>query len=278
MKLLKINSLAVIILLSSHTSNAQIYINAGIGYGAPVFKNLLSADYTTTPTSGTYTGQYSSLGRGFQPQLVIGYKINPTAGIELGYGYLIGSKVVKDIEDGSDPDAVEKGTGELWARMSRISLGLRFTQAEGNLNPYMRLGMVLGVGAKVTSETNTTITGPGLNSTFSRKEEFTGGIAVGLSGALGVNYHVSETFGIFFEAGLTAQQYAPQRGLITVYKVDGQDQLGSMNVRQKETEFSEEFTESNPPNDNAPANELKYYWPMSSIDIAVGVHFFFGGE
>lgn len=276
MKLLKITLISVLALTISSSAKAQIYINVGVGYGLPAFRNLVAVEYSSTPSSDTYTGVYSSYGKGLQPELTLGYKLNPHFGLELGYGFLIGSKIVADINDGSTTGFTEAGEQELSARMSRIIVGGRVLFGEGDVHPHMRMGLVLGMGAKITETTSTTTTGPSFNSTFERTDEYTGGVAVGFTGGLGITYHFSDMFGIYFDAGLIAQNYSPQNSVITTYNVDGQDQLGSMTTRQKETEYVDSYTDSGSPNDGAPDQDLKFYLPMSSWGLTVGMHFYFG--
>lgn len=278
MQILKITSLAALTLLLSHTAKAQVYINVGVGYGAPALKELVAVEYNSTQSSDTYTGIYSSLGQGIQPQIAIGYKINPNVGVEVGYGFLMGSKITADINDASNPNFTEVGTQVMQARMQRIIIGTRVAYTEGNIHPYMRMGIVLGMGTQVISETETTTTGPSFSSSYHRIDEYTGGLSIGFTGGLGLTYHLSESFGIFAEAGLTAQNYSPEHGETTTYHIDGQDQLGSMTIRQKQTDYVDEYTVSGPPNDGAPDQDLSFQLPMSSFGLAIGIHLWFGGH
>jgi hypothetical protein len=277
MRLIKITSLAALSLLFSHTSNAQVYINAGIGYGAPALREMLVVDYNETDNSETYAGVYSSLGQGFQPHIAFGYKFNPNVGLEFGYGYLLGGKVKGEINDASSPN-VETGTQEMWARMHQFMIGARVTASEGSFQPYMRIGMAFGVGGRIYNETETTTSGPAFSSSYHMMEEYYGGLAFGFTGGLGVHYHTSDMFAIFLEASMVAQNYSPNNSEITTLDVDGQDQLGSMTIRQKETEYVKEYTVTGPPNDGQPDQDLRFFLPMSSIGLTAGVHFYFGGN
>ena len=278
MRTLKITTIAVFALLLSHSAKAQIYIDLGVGYGAPALRQLVAVEYNSTQNSSTFKGIYSSLGQGIQPQLVVGYKINPNTGIEIGYGFLLGSKISADINDASNPNFTETGTQEMYARMHRLSLGTRVAYTEGNIHPYIRMGIIFGVGAKVISTTETTTTGPSFNETYSREEEYTGGLSIGFTTGLGLRYHISESFGIYLEAGLIAQNYSPAHSEITRFDIDGQDQLGGMTTRQKQTDYVDEFTDSGSPIDGEPDQDLKFHLPMSSWAISAGVHFYFGAN
>ena len=277
MRHLKTTLIAAVTLLFAPVLSAQVYINVGVGYGFPAFPELMDVEYTGTQSSDGYKGIYSSLGQGFQPEITFGYRVNPNTGVELGYGFLMGSKLTTDYNDASDPNAVETGTTEMQARMQRLYLGMRFTRGDENVHPYMRMGVVLGIANKVTEETTGSISGP-FSSSYNRIEEYDGGLAVGFNSGLGITYHFTDMFGIFFEANLTVQNYSPKHSEITTYTINGQDQLGSMTVRQRETDYVDEYTVSGSPNDAQPSQSLKFHVPMSAWGFGAGVHFWFGGE
>lgn len=276
MRLLKFTSLAALSLLLSHTAKAQVYVNVGVGYGAPALREMLLVDYHDMQNSTTYKGVYGSLGQGLVPQVAFGYKFNPNLGLELGYGYLLGSKITADINDESSP-FVERGTQQMWARMHQFSIGARVTASEGSWQPYMRIGMGFGVGGRVFHEEETTTTGPSFSGSYHRIEEYDGGLAFGFTGGLGLHYHTSDMFAIFLEASMVAQNWAPKHSEITTFDVNGQNQLSSMSIRQKETDYVKELTDVNgPANDGQPSQDLRFFLPMSSIGLTAGVHFYFG--
>jgi hypothetical protein len=277
MKHIKTITIAALAVLLSHTAYSQSYINVGIGYGAPALRELVAVDYDNDGTNQTYTGIYSSLGQGLQPSLTFGWKFNPNIGMEFGYGYLLGSKITNNIHDVQGANT-ETGTDEMWARMHQIMIGGRVTASEGSWQPYMRIGALIGIGGQVFDEYETTTTGPAFTSTYHRIEEYNQGVAFGFTGGLGVHYHMSDMFAIYIEANMNGQNYSPNHSIITTLDVDGVDQLGNMSIRDKETEYVKEYTTVNPPNDGVPDKALRFYLPMSSIGVAVGMHFYFGGE
>ncbi len=274
---LKTITIAALGVLLSHSAYSQTYINVGIGYGAPALRELIAVEYDDNGNTATYKGIYSSLGQGFNPNVTFGWKFNPNVGMEFGYGYLLGSKITSDIRDASGPN-VETGTQEMWARMHQFMIGGRVTASEGAWQPYMRVGVLIGVGGQVFSEMETTTTGPSFNSSYHRVEEFNQGVAFGFTGGLGIHYHLSDMFGLYAEATMNAQNYSPNHSIITKLDVDGQDQLAGMNIRQKETEYVTEFTTQNPQNDGQPDQDLRFFLPMSSIGVSVGMHFYFGAH
>lgn len=274
MKLIKITSVAALSLMLASTADAQVYVNAGVGYGAPALRELLVVEYNETDNSTMYTGVYSSLGAGLNPHIAFGYKFNPNIGLEFGYGYLLGAKTKGTITDAAGA-VTGNGTYEMWARMHQFMIGARVTASEGAWQPYMRIGMAFGVGGRIWDEVQTTSTGPSFNSSYHSIEEYDGGVAFGFTGGIGIHYHLTDMFAIYGEAAMVAQNWAPTHSELTTLDVDGQDQLGSMTIRQKETNYVKEFTDVNPPNDGQPREDLRTFVPMSSIGINVGVHFYF---
>jgi opacity protein-like surface antigen len=275
MKHIKTIMIAVLAVLLSHTAYSQSYINIGIGYGAPALRELVAVDYNDNGTNTTYTGVYSSFGQGLTPGFTFGWKFNPNVGMEFGYGYLLGRKITSNINDVQGANT-ETGTEEMWARMHQIMIGGRVCKSEGSLQPYMRVGALIGIGGQVFSEMETTTTGPAFSSSYHRIEEFNQGVALGFTGGLGVHYHTSDMFAIFIEANMNAQNWSPKHSEITTLHVDGVDQLGNMSIRDKETEYVKEYTTQSPPNDGQPDQDLRFFLPFSSIGIAAGLHFYFG--
>jgi hypothetical protein len=74
-----------------------------------------------------------------------------------------------------------------------------------NVTPYTRFGMIIGIPTKFYEETQS---GTGaLTGTFKEKE--TGGLAMGIQGAVGVNFKVGKKVGIFAEIFGIGMNYAP---------------------------------------------------------------------
>ncbi len=218
-----------------------------------------------------------SLGSGINVGLQGGAMLSDNFGIELGVNYLMGSKLTG--HDYQDPDANTSDHYD-WdetTTMLRIMPGVRFTAGSGDLKPYLRGSVVIGLSGKLTAnskDVNRDILG---TTTTETTREFTGGSAMGFGGGLGVGYH-SGSLMIFGEISMIAQTWAYTKGVYTKYTVNGQDQLPNMKTYDKETDYVDSYTENSTPNLDAPRQQTKWYQPMSSWGINVGVAFVLGGK
>lgn len=263
-------------------AEAQIYITAGGGYGFSANKQLLGWDYKADANSETYTGAYGTYGKGMQLSVNFGYMLCEWGGIEIGYSFLhpLNTQVlVLNYDDQSDSVFTTSGTDEYGLQMHRIIIGGRFCFGENNFKPYMRGGLVLGMGGNFSHGDYRTSQSPFGSTTVNQFTEYTGGIAFGYTAGLGAHYNFSDMVGVYFEASYVGQNWAPERSEITRYDIDGVDQLPNMTVRDKETVYLEELTfTSSPPNDGAPDEDIKWYLPLSTVGINFGVVINLGGQ
>lgn len=282
MKKFKYVFVTSIALVSGLFLQAQIYINVGGGYGFPANKELVAWSYSADANSETYQGEYGTFGKGMDLGLTFGYNLCDNGGVELGYSFLHplnNEIIVATYDDRSDSNFTITGTDEFGLQMHRIMIGGRFICGEGGFKPYMRGGIVLGMGGKFTHGDYRYMQSSSVNSQTLIFTEYSGGIALGCYAGVGGVYSFTDMFGVYFEAGFVAQKWAPQESVITRYDVDGQDMLPNMTVRDKETVYLDKLTFTNTaPNDNAPDEDLKSYLPLGTVGINLGVVIKLGGE
>lgn len=260
-------------------ASAQMFITAGGGYSFPANKQFVGWEYTADASKETFTGVYSTLGHGLSGGAMFGYNLCEYGGIEIGYSYLYLGQVAMMYDDRSDTGMTITGSDEMGMKMNRITIGGRFSYGEGNFKPYLRTGLVLGVGGKFMDAHYRTYQSGSGTSTETTWEEYTGGIAWGFATGLGANYMFSSSVGIYFEAAFIGQSWAPQNSIYTKYEIDGVDQLPNMTTSEKETVYLDELSfTSAAPNDNAPSEDLKYFLPMSSLGINAGVVIILGAK
>lgn len=263
---------------SAMAAHAQMYINLGGGFGFPANKELITVSDNITQTNETYTGVYSSLGIGGNGSLILGYMLCENGGLEVGYSYFNSMEVSSRYENSSVPGVNQTGSDEFDAVMNRIYLGGRFTCGENRIKPYMRGGLVLGVGNKIGYGHYRYVQSTSSTQRDERVLEYDGGLAFGYTASIGLNFMFSDNLGMYLEACDIAQRWAPTHSIYTRYDIDGQDQLGNMTTRQKETNYMDEVVVTSSPDDNKPDEDLKMYWPFSSIGIQAGVTFMLGGK
>ncbi|HLC82440.1 MAG TPA: outer membrane beta-barrel protein [Bacteroidia bacterium] len=263
-----------------------VYMGLGGGYGFAAGKQSFFDDYKTTvsatSTSQTNTSHPFSLGKGVNAGLYAGYMFNKNVGAELGVSYLIGSKnVFTDEYTNTGPFPSSSKTEMTWkGRMIRLVPTIRMTAGENKLHPYMKAGLIIGVGGKVYDDTHSESTSSSTTTVTERSWEYYGGTSLGFHGAIGLNYMVSDKIGIFAEVAGNYQNFSVKKGSMTKYTIDGVDQMSSLDKIDKEVEFVDSYTydSSATPNVNQPDQSTKFFMPFSSIGVNLGLHISFGGK
>lgn len=256
----------------SATAHAQLFVTVGAGYGMGANKQLMFIESTSNPSSSTDKVVFASFGGGIAPALGIGYMVNDNFGIEGNFSYLLGSKIGATSDENPTSGWTINTVEEAYARSIRIGIGTRIGFGEDAIRPYMRGGLMLGVGNKFTYTFEETETMSSVTTETKYTEEYDGGTAIGYYGGIGMTYNMSDMMGIFFELTYVGQSWAPMHSAYTEYTVDGADVLGNMTTDQKETNYVEEITyDSNPPSTSDPSESYKWSYPMSSFGLNVGI-------
>jgi hypothetical protein len=273
----------ITIIFAAQLRSQGLYFGIGGGYGFAAGKQTMNADqkteFTANKTTYEYTSRPISFGKGICAGIYGGYMFTENLGAELGLAYLIGGKNVYTYEVNNTPGNFKaKEVATYRSQMIRIVPALRMTVGDDALKPYMKCGMIIGVGGKVTEETIYEASGAS-NARSERLWEYSGGLSLGFHGALGVTYMISDKMGIFAETAANLQSWAMKKGQMTKYDLDGKDQLPQIDGSEKEIEFVDSYTidSSALPDVNSPSKELRQYLPFSSIGINIGIHFTLGG-
>ena len=184
-------------------------------------------------------------------------------GLELGCSYLFG----RDVESFWNlvPLSNSKLTGK--SRFSSLFLtpSLVISADRKALNPYVRIGAVLGLAPKVESE----VYGSFLGLTFYEKDELKGSTAAGFSGAFGLSYPLSNKINFFGEVVYTSVSYKPKIRQIVELSVLGQKQdISSIYIFPKQ-----KLEDSAPIVVNSFTEETlrAYSSPVNSIALNIGL-------
>jgi hypothetical protein len=261
-----------------------LYIGVGGGYGFPAAKQTLEIEQNINFSGSSSTYEYKtrgiSMGNGINAGLYAGYMFNENIGAELGISYLLGSKNKFTSESKNDQAGyININEHNYSGRMLRLVPTLRMTAGTEKLRPYMKYGLIIGIAGKIYDDRYNKNTNNGTTKVYEENWEYTGELSLGLHGALGVNYMLSDNLGIFAELAGNYQNWAMKKGVMTKKTNDGKDELAALFTNDKEIEFVESYTyvSSQPVNNNEPEKQTKFYMPFSSIGINIGVHLNFGG-
>ena len=110
-----------------------------------------------------------------------------------------------------------------------------------------------------------------------RGYDYKGGISLGFHGAAGVDIMFTDRFGLFAEVAGNFQNYAPKKGIMTKYTVNGVNQLSSIPASQRDIECVDSYTETSGSSGSTQSiKNTKIYLPFSSIGANIGLHIAFG--
>jgi opacity protein-like surface antigen len=255
-------------LITGKTFSQGIYAKISAGYGL----NMSSQDiryfnfsnYSIDTVSATYEKVNTSLGKGITCEGVVGYMFNKNIGAELSGSYLMGAKTnTKQTLYGSVRN------NSLSAKMWRINPSIVIASGFEKINPYAKLGLIIGFGNIMYEDDFTTAGG----IVIIEKMELNGGTALGLTAGAGVIYNISTSFALFGEITMVNLSYSPTIGILTESNIDGTDRLLDMSTGEKEVDFVDSFTtETNAPySHEVPRQELKESIPFGSVGANIGL-------
>ncbi len=255
-------------LLSGRTFSQGLYAKINAGYGLNMSSQNVDyfhfINYTIDTVSSTQEQVKTSLGKGFVVEGAVGYMFNKNVGAEISCSYLLGAK--------TKTNQTLYGTvrnNSLSANMLRINPSLVIAGSFEKINPYAKLGLIIGFG-KIIYEDDYTSAG---GSVVSEIMELSGGIALGLNAGAGVSYNISDKLSLFGEVNMVNLSYSPTKGILTESIVDGTDRLPDMTTHEKEIDYVDNYTtETNaPPSDSEARKELKETYPFGSVGLNVGI-------
>ncbi len=278
MKSLKTISILFSILFAINVnaqSDKRFYVSLNSGYNLGTGNTdayssiILGIANSTQIDASTYQQEYLKInfGKGFNAGANLGYVFTKNIGLELGVNYLFGGKTESKQTDLSG----NYSNTEAFAKMIQIKPTLVFRAGYDKINPYAKVGMIIGSG-KITNTRNEK---NGVD-VFKETIEFDGGIPIGFHASLGTLYKLNEKVSIFGELNLISLEYAPEKSRFTESFKNNIDQLPTMTVREKEVEFVESITDSAAPsNPNEASKAPKIPFSFSSFGLNVGLQYQF---
>lgn len=287
-KQLQTLAIGVFLLLGFTSIHAQgIYFNAKAGYNFGLagqdpydyyydyesFRN----DNTGERRTDSKRKKGFSMGKGINIDLGAGYNFNKHIAVELNASYLFAGKVATNEKysriTGANTE-VDTYVYTWSSNMLRLIPAIKLSAGFETINPYAKLGLLMGFGSmKLTEEVNYNSVAYAGTSNYTTK--YQGGVAIGLSSALGVSYQVSDQLALVLELNLVSMSHAPNKSKYIQYEEDGIDLLPTLTTNEKETIYKNETTYSTTAviNESQPNEELKIKLPFSSYGIHFGIQF-----
>ena len=245
----------------------KIYVNVNAGYNfnsAPVSsRNSMSNGSSST----TYDRVDISLGKGTNIDAAFGYMFNKHFGSELGVSYLFGGTTII-----TNNSTSSKSTTNFSSSMFRIMPSIILSTELGKIHPYAKLGVIVGSGSHTQTVENNFTNG----STNFTSTKYDGGFAFGYFSGFGANYKLNDKISLFGEIRIISMAYAPNKAEVTESKSNGIDMLPNMTIRDKQTEYSDSYTDDNNSSSNTsvPRKSTKQSLPFSSIGVNLGIRYY----
>lgn len=196
MKRLALGILVLFVITFSNAHSQSVYVKLGGGYGLGLATQFM---YNTASSPG-YDYKYGSFGEGINFQAGFGYNITPNIALELAGSYTLGKKFEHTSSSGGL-------TYKEYANSIFIMPSAIVKAPMKDITPYARFGMVLGIPQKYYELTPLPVGGITVGGPAKYKES--GGLAMGIQGACGVDFKVAKKLGIFTEIFGIGMNYGP---------------------------------------------------------------------
>ena len=200
---------SMLLLLIINAAFAQMYVRVNLGYNLPMNSGLLAVDQDYNGSTSKYSvkGVYGSYGSGLSAHAAFGGGFgNGVVGYDIEVGYLKGKKYETDeISDNGSFNSTTKYS--IQASSIQFAPSITFTAGTGNFHPFARMGPVIAITSiKDRDEWETT------NSPkYVMEYKYSGGIALGFKGAVGVAYSLNDMMDLFAEIDFISMSYSAKK-------------------------------------------------------------------
>ncbi len=262
------------LIISGPLSAQNFYTRLGIGVSGKISSNLdLLYAYSDNGSSRMVTVVPVGFGRGFTGVAAFGYSPSKYISLEFGISQFLGFPNIADsiikVPGGSSVEARIKGN--MLSLLPSVVLSPGFE----NINPYARIGFVLGIRPTVNATVDA------VNGTTHPIEEiqavrhFYGGVATGINAAMGVSWKIDPMISLYAEFSFSSINYSPRSSEVVLYEKNGVDQLSTLTVKEKKTEYYANIYPDEQIPDTSPDKALRKTLPFSNAGLNFGIVFNF---
>lgn len=267
--------LAAVCIMTVSLNAQKLYIRAGLGGGVGLkqYASTMWSDESQTASSDNFVIKSVGLGGGFNVNAAFGYNLSDNVGAELGINEFIGlAKKTHSTNDNSSSSLTIDN--KISGMMLQIVPAVVINAGLEKINPYARLGMIVGVLPSITIDSKSSSTSSGASRASSSQDfkiKLSGGVAVGFTAAGGVTYNISDMLSLYGELVYNGIAYSPAKGIYKKYIVDDVDKLATMTTKEKETKFVKKFDADEKISDDSPSKTPKVSFTFSDVLLNVGV-------
>lgn len=257
-----------------HAQNMYVRLGVGGGVGLKQYDGGNWANETQTNSTHTYDIKSMGLGGGFNANLAFGYMLSDNFGFELGVNEFIGlnKKVTSNSTASYDIRTEDR---KISGMMLQIVPAIVLTPGLEKLNPYARIGMIIGILPSVIRKYNTTRTVDTLfkatSTTETYKEKEYGGVAIGFTVAGGADFQLNDKISLYGELVFNGITYAPTKGKIKEWTRDGVDQLPTEATKYKEWTYEKSIDSGTTIPNDSPGKQPKTTLNFSNVELNIGI-------
>lgn len=250
------------------------YFSVSVGYGLGLPGETAVESESDTNFTGTFRTKQVSFGGGINAQISYGIPVSENVHIDLALGYQnnLGSKR-EDVDYGINFDPnfnpiYEKNTTVTTYKTSsfRLAPTLRF-MGEGEVRPFAQVGpQFILASMKEVMELEA-----GSNTALS-EEKYNMRFSVGATAAVGVEFAMADDLMFFTALNASLGFYSPTKSEVVTMEINGQDMLGQLDTREKETEYVKEIEMGGSgTGQDEPRQDLKSRYDYSAVGLKAGV-------
>lgn len=244
----------------------------GLSLGTSYTLDLLYK-YTEDANGRTLRVEPVDLGSGFSGTAAFGIMPGRYVGFELAIsdfnGFINRGDSTVKLFGGTNAEASIK------ANVLSLIPSVVITAGLDKINPYARLGISIGVlpAMYYRYESYQPTTNPPKD--IEAVERYSAGVALGFQATGGVTFRLGKVIGLFIEMNFTGISYAPKKSELIRYSLNGEDQLPTMNTKQRETLYFSKLNLDEEIPDTSPDKKLLESFSLNSLGACFGVVFRF---
>jgi|GEM_PF-6273108 hypothetical protein len=253
----------------------EFELGLGGGYGFGMNGNLLGENKSFTTISSTTTGVYGSWAAGENFYLRPTFGICPvlSAGVELGYTY--GKNYSWTTSNSNATSQSSLSYSGRYTNINATPLVVIYPYENYHIKPFLKLGVQFNLSNSIKAEWNQVQSFDSSTTTTNQAGTYKGTFSAGFVAGLGIDYKLGNNWALTGELNFSNTQFTPKTWTLTKYVVNGMDQLNSLDVYQKQTDYLKSLSGGSTTNPNAPAQALRYSAPASYLGIRLGISFSF---
>lgn len=266
----KLLTLTIILSLVSFKMFGQgSYFKLDVGYGLSMAGDYGLKKQIYTDDLEDFEYNKMSYGAGLNFGGTFGYMFNQNMGLEMGVSYLIGAKQSSEYIYSRFGQTTYNF--EAIGKMLRLMPSIIITPDYKVLNPYVRFGMVIGMGSLLygTIENDE-------GDEYVNKYNYSGGLSLGHVSSLGATYKTSEKAGIFFELNAVNMSFSPTKGELIESSENGRSDLHEYTTREKEIKYVTSYNSlDDKKSASEPSQSPRFSLPFGSINLNIGFKYNF---